>query len=161
MLSPTELVAGLRALAEHRDAGNLSAMESALLRAAALYISGATDSLREHMTEVRRLRGAGDHFAGPGEMGEAGGRSDLAASAAPLEVPDDLAWYRRETAAARRVLWCLADEAGGRLVVRQATMARAIEPGATLMITLSADGMSQTIEARRASPYGFWLSARE
>lgn len=58
MLSPAELVAGLRGLSQHRDAGNLSAMEAALCNAAATYIAGATDSLREHMGEVRKLRAA-------------------------------------------------------------------------------------------------------
>lgn len=56
MLSPVELAAGLRGLAEHRDAGNLSEMEAALLRAASTYIAGATDSLREHMAMIRKLR---------------------------------------------------------------------------------------------------------
>lgn len=58
MLPPAELAAGLRGLADHRDAGNLSAIEAALLREAATYIAGATDSLREHMAEVRKLRAA-------------------------------------------------------------------------------------------------------
>lgn len=56
MLSPAELVAGLRGLAEHRDAGALSLMEASLLREAANYVAGATDSLREHMAMIRALR---------------------------------------------------------------------------------------------------------
>jgi hypothetical protein len=56
MLSPVALAAGLRGLAEHRDAGNLSPMEAALLTAAATYIAGATDSLREHMAMIRMAR---------------------------------------------------------------------------------------------------------
>ena len=65
MLSPVELAAGLRGMAEHRDAGNLSEMEAALLRAAATYLAGATDSLREHMA---LLRTAGEETAAVRKM---------------------------------------------------------------------------------------------
>lgn len=56
MLSPVELAAGLRGMAAHRDAGNVSVMEAALLRAAATYIAGATGSLREHMGLLKASR---------------------------------------------------------------------------------------------------------
>lgn len=56
MLAPSELASGLRGMAEHRDAGNLSEMETALLRAAATYLAGATDSLREHMVLLKASR---------------------------------------------------------------------------------------------------------
>ena len=52
MRTPAELAAGLDDLRKR----GVSPDDAGLLAAAASYIGGATDSLREHMAEVGRLR---------------------------------------------------------------------------------------------------------
>jgi hypothetical protein len=56
MRAPAEMVVGLKALAAHLSSLDSGSPEAGLMRDAALYIAGATDSLREHMAEVGRLR---------------------------------------------------------------------------------------------------------
>jgi hypothetical protein len=56
MRTPAEMVAGLKALAAHLSGLDSASPEAGLMRDAALYIGGATDSLREHMAEIGRLR---------------------------------------------------------------------------------------------------------
>jgi len=58
MRTPDELAAGLRALSAHLLRLDSASPEGELLAEAANYIEGATDSLREHMLEVGRLRTA-------------------------------------------------------------------------------------------------------
>lgn len=55
MRTPAELSAGLRALRDHLLGGARDM--DIVCQEAALYIDGVTDSLREHMAEIRRLRG--------------------------------------------------------------------------------------------------------
>jgi hypothetical protein len=50
------MVADLRGLAKHIHGMDSGSGDAALLRDAANYIEGATDSLREHMTMIRNLR---------------------------------------------------------------------------------------------------------
>lgn len=56
MRSVPEIVAGLAALADHIASMDSGSDDAALLRDAANYINGATDSLREHMDELRKAR---------------------------------------------------------------------------------------------------------
>ena len=58
MQTPAELAAGLRALSKHLRGLDSASPEGELLAEAAFYLEGATDSLREHMREVGRLRTA-------------------------------------------------------------------------------------------------------
>ncbi len=53
MRSLPDMVAGLRALASHIAMLDSGSGDAALLRDAANYIEGATDSLREHMAALR------------------------------------------------------------------------------------------------------------
>jgi hypothetical protein len=50
------MVAGLKALATHLSRLDSASPEAGLMRDAALYIAGATDSLREHTAMVREAR---------------------------------------------------------------------------------------------------------
>lgn len=56
MRRPAEIAGGLDALADHIAAFDSASPEAAIMRAASQYIRGATDSLREHMAEIGRLR---------------------------------------------------------------------------------------------------------
>jgi hypothetical protein len=56
--TPAELIAGLRALRDHLRGLDSASPEAALMGAAADYIEGATDSLREHMAIARKRGGA-------------------------------------------------------------------------------------------------------
>ncbi len=58
MRTPPEMAAQLRALRDHLRGLDSASPEAALMNDAAIYIEGATDSLREHMAEVRKLRAA-------------------------------------------------------------------------------------------------------
>lgn len=71
--TPAELSAGLRALRDHLRGLDSASPEAALMNEAALYLDGATDSLREHMALVQKvhaerdaamdaLRGISRHF---------------------------------------------------------------------------------------------------
>jgi hypothetical protein len=56
MRSPAEMVAQLRALADHLRKLDSASPEAALMHDAANYIAGATDSLREHMRAIKLAR---------------------------------------------------------------------------------------------------------
>jgi len=57
--TPAELAAGLRGLRDHLRTLDSASPEASLMNDAAIYIEGATDSLREHMALVRKMRDAG------------------------------------------------------------------------------------------------------
>lgn len=54
--TPAELSAGLRAVRDHLRTLDSASPEAALMNEAALYLDGATDSLREHMAMVRQAQ---------------------------------------------------------------------------------------------------------
>ena len=59
MRTPAELAADLRKLRDHLRAMDSASPEAELMGEAAAYITGATDSLREHMAICRDMRDAG------------------------------------------------------------------------------------------------------
>ncbi len=56
MRSPPDMIAGLRALGSHIKRMDSGSGDAALICDAANYIEGATESLREHMAELRKAR---------------------------------------------------------------------------------------------------------
>ncbi len=59
MRTPAELTDGLRKLRDHLRAMDSASPEADMMNEAAIYIEGATDSLREHMALCRAMRDAG------------------------------------------------------------------------------------------------------